>query len=103
MNALLSAQDFRARLAATARRVVNKSGANSFNAYFWTYLQRQEWNANSFQNNVIGATRWPQQVAGNSLFIRSDSTVTTISGTVVDGVRGIWAIDGKLTYPETPN
>lgn len=34
----------------------------------------------------------------NSLFIKNENTVTAISGTVIDGVRGIWAIDGKLRY-----
>ena len=35
----------------------------------------------------------------NSLFIKNATTVTAISGTVVDGVRGLWAIDGRLAYP----
>lgn len=39
----------------------------------------------------------------NSLFVKSDNTITAISGTVVDGVRGIWVIDGKLIYPENQN
>lgn len=36
----------------------------------------------------------------NSLFIKNETTVTAISGTIIDGVRGIWAIDGKLRYEE---
>jgi len=38
----------------------------------------------------------------NSLFIKNGTTVTAISGTTVNGVRGLWAIDGKLTYEEEP-
>jgi hypothetical protein len=34
----------------------------------------------------------------NSLFIKDETTVTAISGTVVKGVRGLWAIDGRLDY-----
>ena len=51
--------------------VTTKSGTNEFHADFWTYLQRPGWNANSFQNNAIGAQRtkqrqnqWGLQVAG---------------------------------------
>jgi hypothetical protein len=46
----------------------------------------------------------PQNASGlwNSLFIKNGDTVTAVSGTVVDGVRGIWAIDGRLTYPPPP-
>jgi hypothetical protein len=36
----------------------------------------------------------------NSLFIKNATTITAISGTTVNGVRGLWAIDGKLTYEE---
>ncbi|MBL8218004.1 MAG: TonB-dependent receptor [Bryobacterales bacterium] len=51
--------------------VTTKSGTNEFHADFWSYLQRPGWNANSFQNNAIGAQRtkqrqnqWGLQVAG---------------------------------------
>jgi hypothetical protein len=33
----------------------------------------------------------------NSLFIKNSNTVTAVSGTAIDGVRGVWAIDGRLT------
>ena len=32
----------------------------------------------------------------NSLFVKDANTVTAIAGTVIDGVGGIWAIDGRL-------
>ena len=32
----------------------------------------------------------------NSLFIKNATTVTAISGTTINGVRGLWAIDGQL-------
>jgi len=32
----------------------------------------------------------------NALFIKDETTVTAISGTVINGVRGLWAIDGRL-------
>jgi hypothetical protein len=34
----------------------------------------------------------------NSLFIKNTDTVTAISATTIGGVRGLWAIDGRLTY-----
>lgn len=34
----------------------------------------------------------------NALFIKDETTVTAISGTVINGVRGLWAIDGTLDY-----
>lgn len=38
----------------------------------------------------------------NSLFIKGEITVTAISGTVINGVRGLWAIDGKLDNGKRP-
>ena len=38
----------------------------------------------------------------NSLFIKDEVTVTAISGTVINGVRGLWAIDGKLENGKRP-
>jgi hypothetical protein len=32
----------------------------------------------------------------NSLFIKNDTTVTAISSTTLFGIRGLWAIDGRL-------
>lgn len=32
----------------------------------------------------------------NSLFIKDAETVTAVSGTVIGGRAGIWAIDGKV-------
>lgn len=32
----------------------------------------------------------------NSLFIKNTTTVTAISGTTIDGITGLWAIDGQL-------
>lgn len=34
----------------------------------------------------------------NSLFIKNPETVTALSHTTVDGVRGLWAVDGRLVY-----
>lgn len=33
----------------------------------------------------------------NSLFVKNDNTITAISDTTVNGKRGLWAIDGRLT------
>jgi hypothetical protein len=43
----------------------------------------------------------PGDVAGNwnALFVKDARTVTAISDTVIDGVRGLWAIDGRLVTP----
>ena len=30
--------------------------------------------------------------------LKNANTVTAISGTTLNGVRGLWAIDGKLQY-----
>jgi len=38
----------------------------------------------------------------NSLFIKDEITVTAISGTVINGVRGLWAIDGRLDNGRRP-
>lgn len=38
----------------------------------------------------------------NSLFIKNAVTVTAISGTTINGVTGIWAIDGRIEYPDGP-
>ena len=38
----------------------------------------------------------------NSLFIKDEITVTAISGTVIDGVRGLWSIDGRLDNGRRP-
>jgi len=32
----------------------------------------------------------------NSLFIKNATTVTAVSGTTIDGISGLWAIDGQL-------
>ena len=36
----------------------------------------------------------------NALFIKNAATVTAISGATIDGVRGLWAVDGRLVYRE---
>ena len=40
----------------------------------------------------------PSDVAGqwNALFVKDATTVTALSGTRIDGKRGVWAIDGKV-------
>ena len=40
----------------------------------------------------------PRNVAcsWNSLFVKDGNTVTAVSGTTINGVRGVWAIDGRL-------
>jgi len=44
----------------------------------------------------------PDDASGlwNSLFIKNAATVTAISHTTIDDVRGPWAIDGRLVYGE---
>jgi hypothetical protein len=32
----------------------------------------------------------------NSLFIKNSTTVTALSGTTINGITGLWAIDGRL-------
>lgn len=53
--------------------VSTKSGGSKFHGDAWTYLKRTGWNANSFQNNAIGAprspapqTQWGLQVSGQA-------------------------------------
>jgi len=36
----------------------------------------------------------------NSLFIKKASTVTAISSTTINGVRGLWTIDGAVARHE---
>ncbi len=40
----------------------------------------------------------PENVSGswNALFVKNARTITAISDTSVDGVRGLWAIDGRI-------
>lgn len=33
----------------------------------------------------------------NSLFVKDEETITAISGTMIDGMRGIWAMDGLVS------
>jgi len=39
----------------------------------------------------------------NSLFMKSATTVTAISGTTINGVRGLWMIDGRLVKTSSSN
>lgn len=40
----------------------------------------------------------------NALFVKDAETITAISGTTVNGVRGLWAIDGRIErHTETRN
>ena len=32
----------------------------------------------------------------NSLFVKDANTVTAISSTTIEGVRGLWAVDGQV-------
>ena len=36
----------------------------------------------------------------NSLFVKNATTVTAISSTTIDGVRGLWAVDGQVQNQE---
>lgn len=38
----------------------------------------------------------------NSLFMKNAVTVTAVSTTTINGVFGLWAIDGSLNYPDGP-
>jgi hypothetical protein len=70
----LQANSYGAQYGRTSGGVINvstKSGASQFHAEGWTHLKRTGWNANSFQNNAIGAprapapqTQWGLQVSG---------------------------------------
>jgi hypothetical protein len=70
----VQANSYDAQYGRTSGGVINvstKSGANQFHADAWTYLKRTGWNADSFQNNSIGAPRspspqdqWGLQVSG---------------------------------------
>jgi hypothetical protein len=36
----------------------------------------------------------------NSLFVKNATTVTAISSTTIEGVRGLWAVDGQVRNRE---
>lgn len=60
----VQANSYDAQYGRTGGGVINittKAGTNEFHGIAWTYLQRPGWNANSFQNNAIGAPRTPQR------------------------------------------
>jgi hypothetical protein len=77
----VQANSYDAQYGRTSGGVINvstKSGTSQFHADAWTYLKRTGWNANSFQNNSIGAarapapqTQWGLQVAGPVAFPKS--------------------------------
>lgn len=77
----VQANSYDAQYGRTSGGVINvstKSGTSQLHADAWTYLKRTGWNANSFQNNAIGAprtpapqTQWGLQVAGPVAFPRS--------------------------------
>ena len=56
--------------------------------------------ARSFQNPSLPFAT-PSHISGswNSLFVKNAGTITAISDTVIDGVHGLWAIDGRLIRP----
>lgn len=56
--------------------------------------------ARCFQNPTLPFSN-PSQVGGswNSLLVKGPSTITALSDTTVNGVRGLWAIDGHLVRP----
>lgn len=70
----VQANSYDAQYGRTSGGVINvstKSGGSQFHGEGWTYLKRTGWNANSFQNNAIGAprspapqTQWGLQVSG---------------------------------------
>lgn len=53
--------------------------------------------ARRFQNPTLPFAT-PTHISGswNALFVKDTSTITAISDTVIDGVHGLWAIDGRL-------
>lgn len=76
----VQANSYDAQYGRTSGGVINvssKSGTNDFHASAWTYLKRTGWNADTFQNNAIGAprtpapqTQWGLQVAGPLQMLR---------------------------------
>jgi len=72
----VQANSYDAQYGRTSGGVINvstKSGTSKFHADSWTYLKRTGWNADSFQNNAIGAprspapqTQWGLQVSGQA-------------------------------------
>jgi hypothetical protein len=70
----VQANSYDAQYGHTGGGVINlstKAGGSQFHASAWTYLKRTGWNADSFQNNAVGAprtpapqTQWGLQVAG---------------------------------------
>jgi len=39
----------------------------------------------------------------NSLFVKDSDTVTAVSGTTVNGIRGVWSIDGRFVETGSPD
>ncbi|MHC4753028.1 MAG: sialidase family protein [Planctomycetota bacterium] len=59
------------------------------------YLGNDE--ARSFSGKTVPFNVDPGKAGKwNSLFIKSATTVTAISGTTINGVTGLWAIDGQI-------
>ncbi len=39
----------------------------------------------------------------NSLFVKDSDTVTAVSGTTINGIRGVWSIDGRFMETGSPD
>jgi hypothetical protein len=54
--------------------------------------------AKSFANRSVPFDL-PEDVEGlwNSLFVKDDNTVTALSSTTINEVRGLWAVDGRVS------
>jgi hypothetical protein len=57
-------------------------------------------NARGFSNPSVPFAL-PPDVAGNwnALFLKDSRTVVALSSTTAEGVRGLWAVDGKVVRP----
>jgi len=77
---------------------IHKPGAEPTMAVFVGDAEARNFSGETIPFNVDSGKsgKW------NSLFIKNAATVTAISGTTINGITGLWAIDGQLIRTDRP-
>ena len=109
----VNANSYDAQYGRTSGGVIDlstKSGTNEFHGEGWAYFKRTGWNANSFQNNAIGAPRapgpqnqWGLQVGGPAYLPKLMTKTSKVRGFYLfsyDNYNEQLPNQLNLSYPE---